>query len=68
MLGSGEAFGGSEHLPLDPGPSLSSDERARPFLPARDGPLAVWRQGSCVAHSPVSSKPIFNSSQFCLFT
>ena len=68
MLRSGEAFSGLEHLPLDPEPSLSSDGRARPFLPTRDGPLAVWRQGFCVAHSPVSSRPIFNASQFCLFT
>lgn len=44
---------------LDPGPSLGSG-RARPLLLPHDGPLAIWRQGSCV--TPVCHLNLFLTS------
>lgn len=67
MLKPGEAFCSSVRLLLDPELSLGT-KRARPLLLPCDSPLAIWRQGSCVIHSRVSSEPIFNTSWFCLFT
>ena len=58
------AFCGSEHLPLDPGPSRGNGRDAHSFVHV----MTPWLFGPCVAHSRVSSEPIFNASWFCLFT